>query len=125
MPGAPRKWEKKYMRIAKFVAPMVLALIVCASTQAADKPAKDGTKFNGTLGAKPADAKEGVVATLVVKGRGAAAESKTYTLTAEGDVAKQLTDLAGKSAKVGVTGTATGDVIKVTAVAERKAKEPA
>ena len=107
------------MRIAKFMAPLVLALICCAGVQAAEK---DATKFSGTLAAKAADAKPDVLGTLTVKGKGANAESKTYTLTAEGDVAKQVTDLVAKSAKVQVTGTATGDAIKVTAITEKAAK---
>lgn len=104
------------MRIAKFMAPLVLALICCAGAQAAEK---DATKFTGTLA--KADKPE-VLGTLTVKGKGANAESKTYTLTAEGEVVKQVTDLVAKSARVQVTGTATGDAIKVTAITEKAAK---
>ncbi|HLX62701.1 MAG TPA: hypothetical protein VKX17_15590 [Planctomycetota bacterium] len=108
------------MRIAKFMAPLVLAFICWSGAQAAEK--SDGTKFSGTLGAKAADAKPEVLGTLTVKGKGANAESKTYTLTADGDVAKSVTELVAKSAKVQVVGTATGDVIKVTTITEKAAK---
>ena len=52
------------MRMVKFMIPFVLALIVCAGTQAAEKE----HKLMGDLSAKPADAKAGVVAVLSTHG---------------------------------------------------------
>ncbi len=46
------------------------------------------------------------------------------TPSADGDVAKQITDLLAKNAKASVTGAATGDTIKVTAVKKKPRRSP-
>jgi len=93
----------------------------------------------GVLSEKPANAAEGVVAVLTIRSgddrgdkkaekkrarKGLAetpAKEEKFNLQAADDVAKQLTDLARKSATVEVTGAITGDNMKVTAVTEKPA----
>ena len=109
------------MRMVKFMIPLALALIICAGAQAEEKKAGKGGSFMGTLAAKPADAKEGVIATLAIKhGKD---EAKTVNVLGDADVAKSVADLAGKM--VDVKGTETADGIKATAITEHKKKEKA
>ena len=105
----------------------VLAAFVCASVMAAEegKGAAKPKSFAGKLSAKPADAPADVVAILTgaakSKGEAGKAAEKTYKLTATGDVATKLTDLAAKGAEVVVKGTEANDTIAVTDVEEKGA----
>lgn len=114
------------MRMLKFMVPFVLALIVSAGSEAAEKSV---AKLTGELSAKPADAKAGVVAVLSTKGRkgkdGTVAEVKKYNLFAEGAVATQITEMVGKIEKVDITGSGTPQEYKVATIAESKRKEKA
>ncbi|MCY3023767.1 MAG: hypothetical protein NTW87_32710 [Planctomycetota bacterium] len=84
----------------------------------------------GTLAEKPVNAAADVVAVLQVKSADAKREKKnkragggaeeTINLTATGDVASKIGDLVKKSAAVEVTGTLTGDTMKVSSVTESK-----
>mgnify|MGYP001143083809 CR=1 FL=1 len=106
---------------------VVLAAFVCASVMGAEeaKGQAKPKKYVGKLSAKPADAPAEVVAVLTCAARAkkdVKAEEKVYKLTATGDVATKLTDLAAKGAQVQVTGTEAGDTIAVTEVEEKAAK---
>lgn len=57
------------------------------------------------------------------KADAAAAAEQTFNLTAEGEVATKLSDLAKKDAYVQVSGVITGDTMKVSKVSE--AEQPA
>lgn len=68
----------------------------------------------GTLAAAPADAKEGVVAVLNVK---EGEKDLVYNLKAEGDVAKQLKEMAATGLKASITGSKIDDTtLKVSKV---------
>jgi len=127
------------MKSLKFALPLMLAMVVSVGLKAADeKPAAAGTEtkpadtkpaagtevtMKGALGEKPADAKAGIVATLKHHEKGAPkGDSKTLNLAATGDIATELTTLAGKKAHVEITGTQDGDTITVTKVTESKGK---
>jgi hypothetical protein len=106
------------------LASVVLAAFVCASVMGAEegKGAPKPKNYSGKLSAKPADAPAEVVAVLTCAARGKKDTEKQYKLTATGDVATKLTDLAAKGAEVQVKGTETGDTIAVVDVQERGAK---
>ena len=116
--------EVFFMRMVKFMVPFVLALIVCAGSQAAEKG--DAHKLVGELSAKPADAKTGVVAVLATHGHkdktGAMTEGKKYNLVADAAVATQIAEFLTKGGKVEVTGSGTEEAYTVTAIAESKKK---
>ena len=117
--------EVFFMRMVKFMVPFVLALIVCAGSQAAEKG--DAHKLVGELSAKPADAKTGVVAVLATHGHkdkatGAMTEGKKYHLVADAAVATQIAEFLTKGGKVEVTGSGTEEAYTVTAIAESKKK---
>ena len=68
--------------------------------------------WTGTLGAAPAGAKEGVVATLAFK---EGDKDVTMNLLADGDVAKNLKEWAAKSQKAKIAGSKVDDAnIKVS-----------
>jgi hypothetical protein len=78
----------------------------------------DEMTWTGTLGDKPANAKEGVVAVLHVK---TGEKEQTVNLWATGDTATTLKEWAGKSAKVTITGTKVDDQnVKVDKVVQAK-----
>ena len=109
------------------LASVVLAAFVCASVMGAEegKGAPKPKNYSGKLSAKPADAPAEVVAVLTYAPKAkkdVKAEEKQYKLTATGDVATKLTDLAAKGAEVQVKGTETGDTIAVVDVQEKGAK---
>jgi hypothetical protein len=99
------------MKSFKFALPLMLALVVSAYVKAEDAPAPAAKEesWSGVLAAKPADAKEGVVATLKVG-------DKVVTLWAtDKKVAEELTAWAAKGAKAKVTGTKVDDAnVKVS-----------
>jgi hypothetical protein len=101
----------------KYALPLVLALIVSASVTADEQV----ESWTGTLAAKPADAKEGVVAVLKVK---AGDKEVSVNLWATGEEAKKLTDWAAKGAQAKISGTKVDDanvkVTKVEAVEHKK-----
>jgi len=104
-----------------------------ADTKPAEARAETVTK-QGTLAKKPADAADGVIAMLLVKNEKAAKPVRTprgskvaktadkdvtiNLMAADGDVAAKVKELALKSAYVEVTGSLTGDVLKVTEIKE-------
>ena len=110
--------------------PLVFAFVavpVCVKaddTTPTEKPAKGDHGYIGVLAAKPADAKDGVVAVLNSKRH---KEEKTYSLVATGDVAKQVADFLAKGTKVQVKGEVSGDTITVASINEapaHKKKDP-
>jgi hypothetical protein len=95
-------------RIFQGVLPFVLVSVLAANCSAVVG------KWTGTLGPAPADAKEGVVATLTFK---EGDKDVVLNLTAEGDVAKALKDGATKNLKVTVHGGRTdATTVKVTGI---------
>ena len=83
------------MRALRAVLPF--ALVACFVVRAF---AVEGN-WTGVLAPAPADAKEGVVATLTIK---EGDKDVVMNLTAEGDVAKTLKEWAAKGAKATVRG---------------------
>ena len=117
------------MKLKKFLIalPLVLAFVATPMIVRADDatpPAADKGKgkggYVGVLAAKPADAKDGVVAVLNAKHH---KEEKTYSLVATGELAKQVADYLTKGTKVLVKGDLSGDTITVTAIGDAPAKK--
>lgn len=88
----------------KGLAVLVMCLILSSAARA------DDTK-SGTLALKPETAAADVVAVLTDG-------ADTYTLSASGDVATKLGELAKKGAKVQLSGTVKEKTMQVTAVTE-------
>lgn len=100
------------MRTFKYALPLFFFALTTLAIAA------DELTWTGTLGAKPATAKDGVVAVLIVKADG---KESTVNLWATGETATTLKEWAAKSAKVTVTGTKVDDAnVKVTKVVEAK-----
>lgn len=103
------------MRMIKFMIPLAIALILCASAQAEE--GKSGS-WKGTLAPREADAKEGVVAVLTLNSKNKD-EGKKLNLWADGEIAKKIGDLVAKSSYAEVKGTETADGVKVTSIKEK------
>ena len=102
-----------------FALPLIAALavpVLIKSANADDTPAEThakGDHHTGILSAKPADAKDGVVAVLTSKHHN---EEKTFNLIATGDLATQIAGFMKNGTKVMVKGAVTDGAITVTAV---------
>lgn len=96
------------MRSLKYALPFILLALIQMPLLAVQ-----GT-WTGTLAVAPADAKEGVVATLTFK---EGEKNIVIHLHAEGDLAKDLKERAAKGDKVKITGNTMDEIhIKVSKV---------